>query len=302
LGSTERASPPTTTRWHPRGGEAGVNNANLVCSTFPNYDFYHKKTNHTTTKGGVALFIKQGTYTSLIERSDLSLNTPQIEDLWLQVNNTVIGVIYKHPKASVELLNSSLEANLETIVQERKLSMICGDLNINLLNVNDPEVKSYTNNLLAHNFIPTITLPTRITNNSLTLIDHINLFRPIELMRTNSASGNLFFDLSDHLPNFILLESSPPTQTTQHRPLIRIFSEQNIQNFQNTLTATNWTSVLEETNVTASYNEFIERLTNIFNQSFPLVKQSRQSVKNRRWITPAIKVSIEAFDKKKTII
>jgi hypothetical protein len=111
-------------------------------------------------------------------------------------------------------------------------------------------------------------------------------------MRTNSASGNLFFDLSDHLPNFILLESSPPTQTTKQRPLIRIFSEQNIQKFQNTLTEANWTSVLEETNVTASYNEFIERLTNIFNQSFPLVKQSRQSAKNKTWITPAIKVSI----------
>ena len=54
-------------------------------------------------------------------------------------------------------------------------------------------------------------------------------------MRTNSTCGNLFFDISDHLPNFILLKGGPAPQNKKERPYKRIFSERNINKFQNNL-------------------------------------------------------------------
>ena len=48
--------------------------------------------------------------------------------------------------------------------------------------------------------IPGITLPTRITKNSSTLIDHIS-FKNIESF---VCSGVLNFSLADHLPTFIM--------------------------------------------------------------------------------------------------
>ena len=271
--------------------ESGVNNANLVQNTFENYQFYHRKPRHNTTKGGVALFINQDIITTISERTDLEMNIPYVENIWLQINNTIIAVIYKHPHASNEALTKKIEINLESINREKKMSIICGDININLLDTKSTDVKAYTDTLLAHNFIPTIALPTRITDHSLTLIDHINLYRPLKLMSSTCLSGNLFFDISDHLPNFIILEGEK-TNAPQQRPYIRIYSERNIFKFQSLLSETNWNGVLSCNAVNDAYNEFTKLFSLAINQSFPLVKQSRRSFKDKKWITPAIKVSI----------
>ena len=271
--------------------EAGVNNANLVRNTFANYKFYHQNPLNKTTKGGVAVFVKDDKFTSVLERNDLKLDIPEMEDIWLQVDNIIISVLYRHPKSKEEILISKLEGNLETMVQEKKMSIICGDLNINLLNINSPDVKAYADTLISHNFIPTITLPTRITDQSLTLIDHIILYRPVNQMKTNSTSGNLFFDVSDHLPNFILMKDTPNYQRKE-RPYKRIFSERNINKFQHYLERTTWENVLQKQEVNEIYSEFTRVLSKTYNESFPLVKQSRRSFKDKIWITPAIKVSI----------
>jgi hypothetical protein len=203
--------------------EAGVNNSNHIKNAFRDYTLIHKNPSNKTTKGGVAIFIKQELSTSLSTRTDLDLNLPLIEDLWIEVNNTIIGVAYKHPKAKNPDFIDKLENNLELIVSEKKTSIICGDTNLNLMNVALPDIKCYVDTLLRHNFIPTITLPTRITDHSLTLIDHINLYRPLSAINSTSSSGNLFFDISDHLPNFILIQSEP--RNSAKRPYIRIYSE-----------------------------------------------------------------------------
>ena len=66
--------------------------------------------------------------------------------------------------------------------------------------------------------MPMIILPTRITKNSSTLIDHI--FWDAKDLQT--ASGNLWCDLTDHLPNYFLIFDNQYTQKNV-RPLIRIF-------------------------------------------------------------------------------
>ena len=61
----------------------------------------------------------------------------------------------------------------------------------------------YLDMLYSHNLLPVITKPTRITNHTATLIDHIY---------TNSVnrliSGVIPVDFSDHLPIFCTVETS----------------------------------------------------------------------------------------------
>ena len=53
-------------------------------------------------------------------------------------------------------------------------SYICGDFNVNLLNVeNDNMSNLFSEMWISHSFYPPITHPTRISNNSSTLIDNI---------------------------------------------------------------------------------------------------------------------------------
>ena len=44
-------------------------------------------------------------------------------------------------------------------------------------------------------------------------------------------SGNVYADVSDHLPNFIFVNKNSPNNTVTERPMIRIYSEKNTEQF-----------------------------------------------------------------------
>ena len=89
------------------------------------------------------------------------------------------------------------------INQERKLCLISGDFNINLLNFDKHHLTEDFINTLGSLFLePHILKPTRITSHSSTLIDNI-FFNSIKYQ---TVSGNLLHDLTDHLPNFLIIE------------------------------------------------------------------------------------------------
>ena len=127
--------------------------------------------------------------------------------MWLEVEKNqrlfVIGGIYRHPGPPPSAFIEKLEKSLDTLKNENKTVILCGDINIDLLHPNKPATKQYTDALFSVNIIPCITLPTRITDHSATLIDHINIPRPIQHIEDNIISGNLFLGIADHLPNFI---------------------------------------------------------------------------------------------------
>jgi hypothetical protein len=251
----------------------------------------HQNPTHHTSKGGAALFIKHELSTHLSVRTDLNLDLPLVEDIWVEINNTIISVIYKHPKAKNIEFTEKLEKSLEIITSGRKRSIVCGDINLNLINISQPDTQMYADMLLRNNFIPTITLPTRITDHSLTLIDHICLHRPLNEVDCPSSCGNIFFDISDHLPNFILIEGNE--KKLANRPYIRVYSERNINKFQRMLHDSNWNNVLNCEDANIAYEKFAEMFSDAFNTSFPLIQQSRKSFKDKKWITPALRVSIK---------
>ncbi len=80
---------------------------------------------------------------------------------------------------------------------------LVGDININPLQTNQEPTCMFINSILGENFIPHITLPARITDHSATLIDHIVIRPHKHTVGETIVSGNIYFDISDHLPNFI---------------------------------------------------------------------------------------------------
>jgi hypothetical protein len=69
-------------------------------------------------------------------------------------------------------------------------------------------------------------------------------------------------DISDHLPNYLLLLNRKQHETNE-RPTIRIFSSKSKENFINELQETDWTSVNNLNNVDEAYNSFIGKLTEV---------------------------------------
>jgi hypothetical protein len=100
-------------------------------------------------------------------------------------------------------------------------------------------------------------LPTRITSRTASLIDHIYYSKGTKHSDSVTVkAGNFVVDISDHLPNYLLLLSCKQHETNE-RPMIRIFSSKSKENFINELQETDWTSVNNLNNVDEAYNSFI---------------------------------------------
>ena len=152
------------------------------------------------------------------------------EDLMVQITNKsgekhIVSVIYRHPRGDVKLFADQIENSLSKIENDRtiKHSVITGDFNIDLIKFDlNNNINDHLNTVLQNSFVPTILLPTRVTDHTCTLIDHIYCFS--RNAKTNLASGNLLTDRSDHFADFSILHSN--TQSKQNeRPMVRIFSE-----------------------------------------------------------------------------
>ena len=71
---------------------------------------------------------------------------------------------------------------------------LCGDFNIDLLKINTKNhYNTFYNNLIAAGYLPRISLPTRVTNHSATLLDNI-----FSTEFGNNDSGVIVNNISDH--------------------------------------------------------------------------------------------------------
>ena len=103
--------------------------------------------------------------------------------------------------------------------------LLLGDFNIDLLKLNDKIlIKDYLDNFFSQGFYPLITLPTRVTETSATLID--NVF----INQSNiHCSGILVSDLSDHYPYFCSL--NPDNNYVKKQENIYYTQQDNDKNF-----------------------------------------------------------------------
>src|SRR3989442_2493471 len=115
--------------------------------------------------------------------------------------------------------------------------MIMGDFNLDLMkNDNHAATNVFVNNLLSHSFLPTIHNPTRISDNSATLID--NIF--INKTKFTFESSIIYNDISDHLPIAIHLENTLITRKLAQPIKTRSFDFNSIEEFNLALEASDW--------------------------------------------------------------
>ena len=119
--------------------------------------------------------------------------------------NYIVGAIYRHHGSKVPHFVSELEACLNKLPCD-SLRILAGDMNINLKNINHNDTFDYFTTLSAKDFYPYICSPTRITDNTATLIDHIFLRYPRRFLNPDISSGNIVSDVTDHMPNFLIIE------------------------------------------------------------------------------------------------
>ena len=115
-----------------------------------------------------------------------------------------------------------------------------GDFNLNLLNnENHNATGEFLDGLYSHLFFPFITLPSRITSHTASLID--NIFSN-HVEHSYLRSGLLITDISDHLPIFSISSDYIRTDQRQESLFVRDKREQNILNFLDEVDCINWSN------------------------------------------------------------
>ena len=86
--------------------------------------------------------------------------------------NVVIGVVYRPPSGNLALLNEQMTQVLAKV--GRTETYIMGDYNVDLLkSVSHQRTSDFLEGFYAGGFYPLVSLPTRITDTTATLIDNI---------------------------------------------------------------------------------------------------------------------------------
>ena len=245
--------------------------------------------------GGTAILIKNGTG-SVVPRDDLTINHEcncpkcKSESCWVELdtgkNKYILGAVYRHCNGSIPHFNEALNSTLSRL-DNKILTVVGGDTNINILNQDHEGTTDYTTTFFSHNFIPQILTPTRITDETATCLDHIFIRLPRDQIECEIKSGNIIADITDHLPNFthILNRTNPDSKS---RPSIRLFSETNVNNFQNDLESTDWDSLLQNEDIDIACSTFYRHILSLYNKSFHYVRLSRKKSKHKEWVTDGL--------------
>ena len=271
-------------------------NIDFYENIFDDYIFY---SDIPSTIGGVGMYVKGSLRVKV--NHELKIITQadcKVENLWIEINKHktkyVVGGIYRHPNQNVNTFNDILSDKLAQISRAKKPCIIVGDINIDFMKItNNNCTKDYLNNLLVNNCLPMLLMPTRITEKSATLIDHIYYYQGGNSKRElKIISGNIFSDISDHLPNFILLACTGGKINYACRPHIRLYTVKNKSKFAQMLGNIDWsTKLYNNEDVNYCYDLFIEEINRCFNASFPLTRLSRKAYHDKKWITKGLKKS-----------
>ena len=182
-------------------------------------------------------------------------------------NGTLANVTASQQMERFQEKFSDLLTGLQALNQT---SFVFLDSNINLLNIQQPEVAHYLNSIFEKGYLQIITKATRIQNESKTLIDQI---------LTNSrgldiSSGTLLTDLSDHFFTFVLTGAGRVHKQLHRNIITRDFSNTNLLEFAGALGRTDWTNVTNLNTVDEAFEEFWTVYKSNYNRIFKL-KQTR---------------------------
>ena len=151
-----------------------------------------------------------------------------IELLIPNKQNYLIRMVYKHPVIQhIKFNDACITSLLNKLKTENKATIVAGEFNLNMMKYTQVRgAHQFLETLLSDNFIPQITLPTRVTKNSVTLID--NIFS--DNHDHKCISGNTTTSISDHLPQVLIIGN---LKQTPLRKDVKI-SFKNIQSFNET--------------------------------------------------------------------
>jgi len=206
---------------------------NQIVSAIDLFDYNFVHVDSLTAAGGVGFYVKESV--SFTIRTDLKLNLANVEDMWIEVGkdkpkSVIIGVVYRHPKYTINQIERFTETLCDLIHDlnlKKSQIYVLRDINLDLLQLSNNNIRKFINSLIACSIKCLIDKPTRISDHSKTLLDHIytNNFQQ------NMPSGILYSDISDHLIKFTTISAKYTKSQIESNFFIRDMKNFNVEDF-----------------------------------------------------------------------
>ena len=258
------------------------------------FNVFHEMREGEERGGGVSIFCVNNLTSTKID--ELSFIFEFIESCVIKVelyeNKYLILIgIYRPPTKSIPLFMEKLNFILtNSVCTNAEIVVLSGDININLLDLDNSIVSNYVTQLNSLFFLPTITKATRfpaeLSSSAPSNLDHIWINKLVKF-----KSGILDIDFTDHCPTFLHFSLPKFNKKTIEKIKIefRPFSQKNLDSLILSLNETNWNSVLETGDPNASTENFISVLNEQYCRFFP-VKTKYVSLKRLKnpWLNSHI--------------
>ena len=244
--------------------------------------------------GGVCAYIRE----DLAYNYRTDLNSVDLEDLWLEIllpksKPLYVGVCYRTNNNTHFL--ECLETTLSMLRTDCDLVLL-GDFNICLLknkNKNNSKLhREYKQLLTFFGCKQIIDKPTRITEHSSSLLDHIIINNSYKIYQ----SGVLNVGLSDHLMTFCSRKIIRGQIGKHNTVKIRSLKHYSTHDFLIKLRNVNWAAVTNCININEAWNNFRTIFIKILDEVAP-IKQVRINTRTEPWMTSTILELIRERDK-----
>ena len=266
----------------------------LTNTDLEGFNFY--KTKSLSQNGGVGLYVKNSFISKSCENLNFGCN--EFATVWVEVENTndknyLFCCAYRHLNSDVDVFTSHLQSILPKLTN--KQVFIMGDFNINLLHYNEhAPTNEFINNLFSYNFLPCISHPTRISENSSTIID--NTF--INLINANIISGNILTQISDHLPQFLILKNAT---IPQHKLTVfkSDYSRYNEGNFISDFNEIEFNYLNDNSDINKNYDQFLKDINLLVEEHVPTkyCSKTESKLKEKPWIDYRVQKMMKIRDR-----
>ena len=218
----------------------------------PGYNMFTKSRNRYG--GGVALYFSDYHHSTLIEQFccvESFIECLGVEHI-IHNKKYLCICIYRPPGGCMNSFMTVLNDLLAVAYNKQYSSIyLCGDFNVDLVKYKDNIVSDFINLMFSFSLFPLITRPTRITDTTATLLDHVWTSHP----ELNINNYIIKTDITDHYPVISLFNmSNQKFKSTYIKK--RMITEVALNKFANDLSQVTWATVMESVCPNVAYNIF----------------------------------------------
>ena len=184
------------------------------------------------------------------------------------------------------------------LIQLRNDDICCylmGDYNMNLLNYGrHSNTTDFVDISHANSFMSLINRPTRVKQESATLID--NIFTNSFASPDKTFQCLIYTDITDHFP-IVHVDYSSKYNKPAKDSVQRNLSERNKQAFREALATLKWKEIYDENDAQGAFSAFHSIVLKLYNKHFSKRKIKTTYTTHKQWLSQGLKESIKIMNK-----